>query len=112
MHLQHLNSIERTASLDSACYDMKTGKMSKPVSSVITPSSVNAKDMQTVKNGFSELLKQTIISKAQENQIKRRSLMSVPESKSMLDSELEAALLSLDKSQLTQNLMREFINAR
>ena len=27
------------------------------------------------------------------------------------DAELEAALLSLDQSQLTQNLMKEFINA-
>lgn len=32
--------------------------------------------------------------------------------KPLLDVDIEAALLSLDNSQLTQNMMQEFINAR
>ena len=58
------------------------------------------------------MLKQTILSKAQETQ-KRNSLGSgVPDKQAFSDQELEAALLSLEQSSLTQNLMQEFINAR
>jgi len=107
MHLQHLNSLDRAVSLESACYDMK---MAKQISSTVTPNSAAA-DSSTVKLGFSELLRQTIIGKAKENQTKHRSLMSAPDSNKLLDSELEAALLSLDQSQVTQNMMVEFMNA-
>ena len=58
------------------------------------------------------MLKQTILAQAKENQIKRKSLMSIPEKNTLQDAELEAALLSLEKGQLTQNIMSEFINMR
>ena len=47
------------------------------------------------------MLKQTILAQAKENQIKRKSLMSIPEKQTLQHAELEAALLSLDKGQLT-----------
>ena len=58
------------------------------------------------------MLKQTILAQAKENQIKRKSLMSIPEKNTLQDAELEAALLSLEKGQLTQNIMSEFINMK
>ena len=69
--------------------------------------------------GFSEMLKHTILSKAQENQ-KRNSLNAPPQRASQpqqaeylgntqLDPQLEADLLSLDQSQITQNMIKEFI---
>ena len=58
------------------------------------------------------MLKQTILAQAKENQLKRKSLMSIPEKNTLQDAELEAALLSLEKGQLTQNIMSEFINMR
>ena len=59
------------------------------------------------------MLKQTILSRAAENENqKRNSLKVTPNENQRLDVDLEAALLSLDQSQITQNMMKEFMNAK
>lgn len=59
------------------------------------------------------MLKQTILSRAAENENqKRNSLKVTPNENQRLDVDLEAALLSLDHSQITQNMMKEFMNAK
>lgn len=58
----------------------------------------NTLKMNPIAPGFSEMLKQTILSKAQENQ-KRNSLKAGPlpsQEYPLVDPGLEAALLSLD----------------
>ena len=41
MHLQHINSVDRAASLDSACYDVNSSKAAaaQPISIRVTPKS-------------------------------------------------------------------------